>query len=259
LFLLGLSLVIGACSDSEEGPGAKNSTTRTRDAFCTEWGVRACNTLVVDVCQASSPADCQASQKSYCLSIVPSSYAPEQAIACLDAVAAAYTDADLNGEELKTVTQLGEPCHQLVRGSGETDATCDSNADCNGPKGFECVIKGGDDTGSCQIPEEVGGGMDCSEPQQTCDEGFYCNGANCISYKKLDASCTVDGECGPEAYCELVSPATSKVCIARAEVGENCFSARECLSEVCLLVGSQSTCIARLRLSPSEPLCQTLR
>lgn len=221
--------------------------------------MRACGPEVIDVCQAASASRCQASQKEYCLDLVPPSYAPDQARVCLDAVEAAYADADLDGEELKTVTQLGAPCHLLVRGSGGADAPCTSSAECDGPRGFVCVIKGGDIDGTCQIPEEVGGGFDCSEPQQTCEEGFYCNGENCIAHRRLDARCTVDTECGPEAYCEAVPPELDKVCTPRSDISEPCSSARECLSGVCLLAGGESLCVERVRLSPSEPLCQSLR
>jgi hypothetical protein len=257
--LIAFAWLVAACSEAEEGPGSNMSTTRTRDAFCTEWAVRACGSEVVDICQASSVEDCRAAQKTYCLDLVPTSYAPDQARACLDAVEAAYLDADLTGAELKTVTQLGPPCHQLVRGTGGADASCESNDECDGPRGFECVIKGGELLGTCQIPEEVEGGFECAEPQQICEDGFYCNNQNCISYRRLGASCTVDGECGPEAYCEVVPPAIDKTCVARAEVGEACSSARECLSEICLLAGDDPTCLTRVRLSPSEPLCGTLR
>jgi len=257
--LIGFAWVVAACSEAEEGPGANTSTTRTRDAFCAEWAKLACNAEVVDVCQASSVEDCQDSQKDFCLDLVPTSYSEERARVCLTAVEAAYADADLEGDELKTVTQLGAPCHQLVRGSGGVNADCDSNADCDGPKGLECVTKGGALSGTCQNPEEVKGGFECSAPQEVCEDGFYCNGDNCISYKKLGASCTVDGECGPGAYCEADLPATAKSCIERVGVGEACSSARECESEICLVAGGESLCVNQVRLSFSEPLCQTLR
>lgn len=221
--------------------------------------MRACNDEVLSACQSSTVESCRDSQKDYCLSIVPTSYGSDQARACLDAVQAAYTDADLNGEELKVVTQLGAPCHQLVRGTGGEDASCESNSECDGPRGFVCVIKGGETLGTCQIPEEVKGGFECAAPQEVCEDGFYCNGENCLSYRKLGASCTVDGECGPEAYCEVVAPALTKSCVSRVDIGESCLSARECLSEICLLAGDEMLCLDRVRLGPSEPICKTLR
>jgi hypothetical protein len=257
--LIAFAWLVAGCSEAEEGPGSNMSTTRTRDAFCTEWAVRACGTTVVENCQASSVEDCRAAQKTYCLDLVPPTYSSEQALTCLAAVEAAYADADLRSEELKTVTQLGPPCHQLVRGTGGADASCESNEDCDGPKGFECVIKGGEILGTCQIPEEVEGGFECAEPQQVCEDGFYCNAENCVSYRKLGASCTVDGECGPEAYCDLVPPEIDKTCVARGGVRAPCSSARECLSEICLTVGSDLECLSRVILSPSEPLCGNLR
>ena len=61
LFLL-LAALGSACSEAEEGPGSNESTIRTRDAFCREWGVQACNDKVVDYCQARSVETCRAAQ-----------------------------------------------------------------------------------------------------------------------------------------------------------------------------------------------------
>lgn len=260
LLLIGpLVLVLSsACSSGEEGPGANTSTTQTRAAFCTEWGKRACSDNVVEFCQASSVEGCQAAQTAFCLTLVPDTYAADNARVCLDAVEAAYLDADLDSEELLTVRQLGEPCNQLVHGPGGVNATCNVDADCNGPRGLVCVVKGG--AGTCQEPEVVDGGFDCSEPQQVCEDGFYCNTENCVAYRRLGANCSSDSECGPEAYCDIVPPATQNVCIGRGSVGDACQTGRECVSQICLeLANGNSSCLNRVRLSPSEPLCDDLR
>jgi hypothetical protein len=105
-----------------------------------------------------------------------------------------------------------------------------------------------------------GGGFDCSAPERVCEDGFYCNGENCVAYRRVGATCATDGECGPEAYCEIDPTAAQKVCVARGEVGDTCTTGRDCVSEVCLeLANGESLCINNVRLSPSEPLCQNLR
>jgi hypothetical protein len=120
------------------------------------------------------------------------------------------------------------------------------------------VVKGG--AGTCQVPEIVEGGFDCSEPQQVCEDGFYCNTENCVAYRRLGATCSSDGECGPEAYCDVVPPATQNVCLARGDVGDACQIGRECISQICLeLANGDSSCLNRVRLSPFDPLCDDLR
>jgi hypothetical protein len=259
VFLGPLVLALSAaCSGAEEGPGSNTTTIQTRTAFCTEWGAQACNESVVEFCQASSVEACRSSQAAFCLSIVPETYAADSARTCLDAVKEAYQDADLNAEELLTVRQLGEPCNLIVHGSGGMNAACSIDTDCNGPKGLVCVVKGG--TGTCQVPEVVDGGFDCSEPQLVCDDGFYCNTENCVAYRRLGATCSSDGECGPEAYCDIVPPDTQNVCLARGDVGDPCQTGRECVSQICLeLANGDSSCLNLVRLAPSEPLCDDLR
>jgi hypothetical protein len=259
LFFL-LAALGSACSEAEEGPGSNVSTIRTRDAFCTEWGVQACNENVVDYCQARSVEACRASQAEYCLSIVPTSYAPDHARECLDGVKRAYADGDLDGDELITVRALGEPCDRLLRGSGVANADCTENADCDGTKGLVCVTKGSDPVGTCQVPEEVQGGYECTEPQQLCEEDFYCNGDNCVAHRKIGASCTLDSECGPEAYCESLAGDPEKICVSRGAVGSGCTTSRECISQICLEISdTESNCVDQVRLSVSEPFCETLR
>jgi hypothetical protein len=260
-FLLFGPLVLAlsaACSSEGEGPGANKSTIQTRAAFCTEWGVRACGPEVVEFCQASSVEDCRASQTAFCLTLVPDSYAAGNARQCLDAVGAAYADGDLDSEELLTVRQLGEPCNLLAHGAGGVNDQCVKDEDCDGPRGLECVLKGG--TGTCQVPEFVDGGFDCSAPQQVCEDGFYCNTENCVAYRRLGATCSADSECGPEAYCDIVPPDTQNVCIGRGGTGDACLTGRECVSQICLeLANGNSSCLNRVRLSPAEPICEDLR
>jgi len=259
--LFSLLVALGsACSEAEEGPGSNESTIRTREAFCTEWGARACNSQVVNFCQARSVETCKAAQTDFCLSIVPTSYAPDRARECLDGVERAYADADLDGDELLTVRQLGEPCDRLLRGSGAANADCEANADCDGTKGLVCVTKGDDPIGTCQVPEEVEGGYECDAPQQVCEDGFYCNGDNCVAYRKIGASCTLDSECGPRAYCDALPGEPETVCLSRGTVGSGCSTGRECLSQICLQISStESSCIDHVRLSVTDPICQTLR
>jgi hypothetical protein len=184
---------------------------------------------------------------------VPEAFSDRRADACLEAVAAAYSDADLTGDELATVLRLGPPCDAVVRGPQARGETCSENQDCDASNGFSC-IKRGSSTGTCQIAEVVGAGQKCEALQQTCGDGFYCNGANCIAVKSLGETCTGNDECGSAARC-----AANATCVARLAVGTACTQNDECTSGLCYALSGNSVCVDRIRLSPAEPVCENLR
>src|SRR5687768_4472393 len=68
-----------ACSGSQPGPGAEGDGLRTESQFCVEWAKKACNDEVVAACNAASPNDCVATQKSACQVLVPFGYTSENA------------------------------------------------------------------------------------------------------------------------------------------------------------------------------------
>ena len=111
-----------------------------------------------------------------------------------------------------------------------------------------------DARGTCHVPRVVEAGFECGAPEECCTDGFYCNGDNCVVGKDAGGVCSVQEECAAENYC-----AASGVCAARLELGEDCGADHECLSGVCFAFGSERTCVDRIRLSPSEPLCDQLR
>lgn len=249
-------VLLGGCSGAEESES--ESPYQTRAAFCAEWGKAACSSRTVDACQAGSPEDCQESQRQRCLDLVPTPYAPDTAPACLSAVKSAFADADLTHDELSVVVDLGAPCDRLVRGPGSLGMACSSGSDCDGPAGLSCVVKG--ELGTCQAPELVNGGFECALPQQICENGFFCNGQNCVAYKRLGAECSSTSECGSEGYCRLNPDSDLNECAARADVNQACELDEECRSGMCFALSSgESTCVEKVRLSPSEPMCQYLR
>jgi hypothetical protein len=237
-----------ACSSEPE------EAERTRADFCDEWAEAACSSETVAACQAASRDDCRIAQEAYCLELVPDDFADDLADACLDAVSRAYADADLSGNELKTVLRLGAPCDGIIRGeSGEGEA-CTTSRDCDGPAGYTCVRKGGSLAGTCRIPETVGAGRSCAEAQQVCEDGFFCNGRNCVEYLPVGSSCANHEECGDLGYC------AAGTCTARLAVNAPCLEDTECRSGVCFTFGNgDRVCTDTLRLSRSEPHCDTLR
>ena len=249
--LLALTLTLHACSD--DGDDAPD----TPEEFCDQWAAAACSEDVVQACQAANADACRASQVAACLGEVPATgFSGEQADACIDAVEEAYEDADLTVNELRTVLRRAPPCDALVRGPSAEGESCMQRSDCDAPGGFDCVFKGGAASGTCQRPESVGPGQNCSAPNAVCTEGFYCNGSNCIAGEAAGASCNTHAQCGPTGYCDV----TTSLCAARLPVSAPCDFDEQCTSNVCYqFSASERVCTDRLRLSRSEPICADLR
>lgn len=239
-----------SCSSKEDG------APDTPDAFCARFAAAACNTEVVQACQAADVEACRSSQVAFCLAALPASrFSGEAAEQCLDAVEAAYEDADLDAAELGTVLRLEAPCDQLVGGSVGEGAACSERRDCDAPAGFDCVRHGGEASGTCQLPLVVGPGEDCSAAAATCTEGFHCDGSHCVSGQALGEPCQASEECGTTGYCGLRS-----MCEARLPVRSPCGFDEQCASGLCYqLSGSDQVCTDRVRLSLSEPVCDDLR
>jgi hypothetical protein len=193
-------------------------------------------------------------QQRFCEGLVPAGFSDAHGDACIKAVAAAYADADLTGTELTTVLQLGAPCDAVIKGPKGQGEVCARNSDCDESAGFACVLRGGDSTGTCQVPELVGPGQKCGALQQLCMSGFFCDGKNCIASKDAGEDCVNDGECAPSGYCS----ADSK-CVTLLGVGLACDADEQCQSELCYASTASMSCADRVRLSPAEPICQNLR
>jgi hypothetical protein len=247
---LSASFAVSACSSSDD------DEPETRESFCELWARAACSPEVVSACQAADESNCEASQTAFCLSrLPPGGFSGARANQCIDAVEAAYEDADITADEIQTVLRFAEPCDQLVRGLRAEGEACDSRSDCDAPSGFDCVFKGDETSGTCQLPETIGAGRDCSAPNAVCEAGFYCNGENCIAGENVGDPCTYHAQCGPQGYCGLTS-----VCAARGGVGSPCGFDEQCASGVCYrFSATEQVCTDRLRLSRSEPICEDLR
>lgn len=246
VFFLGLF----SCA-SNDGPAEM-----TREQFCLDWANAACSDETVSVCQASNAEACRVAQRKSCQALVPTSgFSGQKADACLSAVSAAYADADLTAAEAKTVMRLGEPCDRLVRGPRGAGQSCSSKIDCNTPDGFDCVVKGSSSDGTCQTPIVKQPGLSCAAAQDTCTDGFYCNGTNCVEAKALGESCANPAECGAEGFCS-----TSSECTLRLAVSSPCTKDSDCVGDLCYQADdSIPVCLDRLRLSPAEPACDDLR
>lgn len=223
--VLGLGALVG-CGGSEDKP----NPLRTRDGFCAEWAKRACNDEVVDACSAASVEACREAQEEHCQSLVSSdAYRERDARACLDAVRKALEDAELTGAEVATV----------LRGEG--------------PCSFSCVEV--DD--GCVEPTVVGGGEECSDPDVVCDQGFYCDGSNCLARKREGQACSEETPCQEELKC--AGEEGAQVCETRLGNGKECATDDDCQSGICTQTADGNICSARIILSTAEPACSKFR
>ncbi len=247
------------CSGSQPGPGAEEDKLKTEAAFCTEWAKAACNAEVVSACN-SERADCLTAQKDFCRALVPTGYQSDNAEDCLRAVKDAYEDAELTSEELEVVLKLGGDCTGLTDGGQNEGDDCVASVDCDGVNGFECVVKAGDPVGTCQLPIPAGGGDPCDDPEIVCDEGFYCDGENCLRRKVADDACDSSEMCASDLQCVIPSGATEGTCVPRFDTGDTCTTDGECVSGICLgLTETDKICVESIRLAVLDPLCRELR
>lgn len=256
--------VLPACSDTQTGPGAHGDPLGTMEKFCAAFAKLACNAKVVTACAAADAEACQATQAAFCAGLVPGAgYTSEAAKACLSAVETAYADAVLTPAELAVVRGLAAPCDQLVAGEVEAGGSCTERWDCDTLEGFDCVRAPGVTSGSCQIPEERGGGQSCGLPAQTCAVGFYCNGSYCIERAQAGASCSESVPCGEALLCSGggVDGGAGGTCVVKATTGGACGSGAECASGLCAIAAGSSAgvCVDQAQLTPTEPLCNDLR
>ncbi len=259
LALLALSLPLG-CSGAEEPP----DPLARPSGFCEAWAEAACQEDVVTACDAASVDDCVATQSDFCLDLIPATYDSTKAKACLSAVKTAYRDANLTAEEIQVVRYLAAPCDQLSDGVSEEGESCGSSDECNTAGGLFCIKKLGASRGSCETPEMVPPGDACDGAAQVCEDGYFCNGENCVAYKKTGAACEGDYQCLPEEQCLTTVDADgveTSACTVRLELNEVCAGDADCQSGYCYLAASatEGECASMIRLSRSEPLCDDLQ
>jgi hypothetical protein len=260
LFLAFVGAAPAACSGARENSAIVDPLAST-DGFCGQWAKNACSKDVIANCAAQSVDSCVATQKSFCMSILPSDgYSPKFAVPCLRAVKDAYLEARLNATERETVLRLGAPCDKLIKGPGGVGSPCSRDADCNTLESLACVTKGSSG-GTCQVPQVVGGGFSCALPQQTCATGFFCDGINCLARRQLDDPCTLELPCAEDLKCPAEPDGGSGFCVAKAEIGGSCSDDQDCKSSICAKSASASTgvCTAEIILRADDQICGNLR
>src|SRR6185295_6171595 len=90
----------------------------------------------------------------------------------------------------------------------------------------------------------VGGGHDCSAAEAVCEDGFYCDGSNCLAAKSVDDECSATVPCDATARCldandNVVGASgvdaglSTGICRARKAVGNTCTGDDDCTSQIC--------------------------
>lgn len=239
---------------SVAGSPSRPSTPKPQGDFCQQWASAACTDAVVSACQASDAGECQQTQVEFCRSLAPADLSNGSRDACISAVAAAYRDADLRGDELALVLRFGGACARLNIGSSRAGEECDQSSECDLARGFSCVKKADAGRGTCQLAQVIEPGRDCEAAAKTCSEGFFCDGHNCIETLKSGAACAIHEQCGDAGFCSSAGQ-----CEARHKVNDACSSDLECANGICADFDGEKVCTDRVVLSRADPVCAHLR
>jgi hypothetical protein len=256
IFSLGLAFLAG-CSSDEPGPKKlEDNSLRTEASFCQAWARAACNEDVVGNCDEVSESACVDRQATFCEDLVPAGYTATNAAECIEAVGDAYADAELDAAELDVVLRLGGACSRLIAGPYEEGESCGEPNDCDTVRGYTCVIKAGEETGTCQEPQFQGKGEPCDALAMVCEEGAYCDGENCLVTKAEGQRCTYDAMCEDGTRCVIPVDATEGVCEPKLANRVDCTADAECASGICL--PSTMKCQANIVLTAESSLCLDL-
>lgn len=238
-------VALAACSDN----AVKYPDTTS---FCHARAQAECGAEVIRACAAPDATRCIASRQAACATDVPvgTSYNANGAEACLHAVSAAYNDAKLSAQENR---DMGDSCAAVFDGPGVANATCKKHIDCKVSSGLRCVLPGGSDTGTCQIPQRVQGGGSCASPSQLCIDGFHCGiTMHCDINSQVGEPCSDTLPCVEAARCMA-----SGLCEKKFDDGTVCTDDGECLHDLCArgTTSPQGLCVSQMTLAPNEPFC----
>src|ERR1041385_8975564 len=261
-----VAVTASACSTKKDTLG--DAQLADVKGFCAEWANRACNDQVVSRCAAESKDAWAAAQQSFCESLVPDGeYSALTASTCLEAVSAGYADAVLTADERDTVRKLGPPCDKIRSGSTGKGGDCTEDSDCNRDVDLACVKKAGNESGKCETPTTVSGGISCADPDVVCDDGFYCDGSHCVEAVGSGASCSGGVPCKADFQCVTAGGtpldgsadggASSGTCAPLKKTGEAGGRDGDCVSRICAprINSPSGVCAEQILLTPSESIC----
>lgn len=237
---------------SRPSPTAGRSAPRTD--FCQDWAQAACSSAVVSACQATDAQECRKSQTEHCRKLVQADVPEPARSQCISAVASAYQDADLRGDELKLVLRLGGQCERVLHGSMTAGEACNDSSECDRSRGYVCVKKSDAMEGTCQTPQSVSPGRDCKGADKVCSSGFFCDGHNCIETLAYGEPCSIHEQCGADGFCSEAGQ-----CSELIGINDPCTRDLECERGICSEFDGKQVCTDRVLLSRADPLCADLR
>jgi hypothetical protein len=261
---MGVSSV--ACVSSETTP-ASGAVYPTKSTFCDQLAKLVCNDTVVRACYGSDDSSLVADTEScvdafkdqdLCMPSVDyhNDQDDTQASACLSAWRGVYSDGAIEADEL---AEAEETCLAAFHDAGAAGSDCIEDSECDIADSLRCVVKPGATGGTCQEPEEMGGGHECAEINQTCAEGFYCDpSGNCLARENIGDPCSSEILCVEEANC---SAPVDGVCEAKLPNNETCQRDLDCANGLCNK-GTGDTdglCAGRITLNQTSAACDIFR
>jgi hypothetical protein len=250
--LLTVSVVVaGAACTLNPGPKYPFVTS-----FCEARATAECSTAVILACALPSMSTCVSNREQICVASQPpnTDYDPDPAQGCVNAVMAAYADAEVTLAESQAIDSA---CGPVFSGPGAQGAPCQVDTDCQSSGGLQCVLAPASAQGTCQVPMMVEGGGSCAQPNQQCVSGFHCGvTANCDIDRLAGEPCDPNDPCGVGLAC-----AASGMCQSKSPDGTTCTSGDECLNGICNKGATATTglCVSEITLSPTEPFCTDSR
>lgn len=252
--VLGSLIVLTSCGEDEKDPLA------TVDGFCESWAIRACSDDIESDC-AVDEEDCERAQKKFCKNLVDEEkYDRSGADQCLDDVRDAYLDGKLTAAERDIVMNLGRSCALVQNGEGETGDDCETDSDCDRNEDLVCIIRLGEPEGRCGEAKVVTGGKSCKDADEVCEDGFYCDGKNCLALPEQDEVCSESIPCGEGFRCLVSKDPEVFECRPQLKVGDAlCESDADCDSNICLRDGDKAFCVKTIVFRPTDEVCDLYR
>jgi hypothetical protein len=230
----------------------------TVSSFCSAQASAECSQEVLLACAIPDESTCVANREQLCLAAVPaaSTYESGAAPACIGEIQSAYADAKLTMAESTAITN---DCELVFDGMGGLGAVCQSDSDCKGSQGLQCVLGPASAQGTCQVPQLVEGGGVCAAANAQCADGFHCGPTgNCDIDGSLNDPCSATTPCGPGLNCSSVAAAPA-TCVAKELDGTACTTDDDCLHGICnksmTMPMATGLCVSEVTLAPDEPFC----
>ena len=234
LMVLGVGLVIVACSDDE--PTAKYPSS---DAFCAAKATEECKDVsqlcgvAAESCKTKRTDACKA-QASVALG-QGRTFSSPKAETCIAKTTEVYKDRVLVREKEEAFT---EACERAFVGTKKLSERCGNRFECEGT--LICDLEKGS---VCANEVEKKRDEFCNNPGEICVDGLYCQDRGgvkaCGDRKKVDEPCDATNPCLETLRCV-------NRCVPKNPIGGFCDTDDECDTGRCDRAQAPRKCVARL-------------